>query len=307
MLLERRLVGHRQVERDDHRHADADGLVGQRRHRRVGLLVEGEVLGAERRLAGDLAGRPSRVADGRDDVRRAGLEPVGRGPAAAVRPRRRRRAAPAAEVTVDRVDACRPRPSTASSLVDRRRRWRPSRCWRPARTAATSRRSASRLGRLVRAHTGQCVIGLAGRQGERAPGQRHESPPSAGEDVGRTCWRLPVTSVRGRSTSVTGHPQSADSARRESRLRYELSARARRGSTRRSSRTAPARRATTPMMNSHQAPTRCRTRTRRASSAHHSGHQEYGGKKPSSPAPSAISPSLRSSGRGSMFLAWKPR
>src|SRR3954447_6720958 len=41
--------------------------------------------------------------------------------------------------------------------------------------------------------------------------------------------------------------------------------------------------------------------------AHHSGHQEYGGKKPSSPAPSAISPSFRSSGRGSIFFAWKPR
>src|SRR3954462_13091800 len=41
--------------------------------------------------------------------------------------------------------------------------------------------------------------------------------------------------------------------------------------------------------------------------AHHNGHQEYGGKKPSSPAPSAISPSGRSSGRGSIRQAWKPR
>ena len=35
-------------------------------------------------------------------------------------------------------------------------------------------------------------------------------------------------------------------------------------------------------------------------SAAHSGHQENGGKNPSSPAPSAISPSLRSSGRSSI-------
>src|SRR3954451_20926058 len=41
--------------------------------------------------------------------------------------------------------------------------------------------------------------------------------------------------------------------------------------------------------------------------AHHSGHQLYGGKKPSSPAPSAISASFWSSGRGSIFEAWKPR
>ena len=41
--------------------------------------------------------------------------------------------------------------------------------------------------------------------------------------------------------------------------------------------------------------------------AHHSGHQLYGGKNPSSPAPSAISAYFRSSGRGSMCVAWKPR
>src|SRR3712207_6148195 len=42
-------------------------------------------------------------------------------------------------------------------------------------------------------------------------------------------------------------------------------------------------------------------------SPHHIGHHEYGGKNPSSPAPSAISASLRSSGRGSIRLAWNPR
>src|SRR3954464_1271646 len=41
--------------------------------------------------------------------------------------------------------------------------------------------------------------------------------------------------------------------------------------------------------------------------AHHSGHHEYGGKNPSSPAPSAISASLRSSGRGAILAAGKPR
>ena len=61
------------------------------------------------------------------------------------------------------------------------------------------------------------------------------------------------------------------------------------------------------MMNSHQAPA-AMPKTHTASAApHHSGHQEYGGKKPSSPAPSAISASLRSSGRGSILAAWKPR
>src|SRR3954467_13557816 len=37
------------------------------------------------------------------------------------------------------------------------------------------------------------------------------------------------------------------------------------------------------------------------------GDQEYGGKNPSSPAPSAISASFRSSGRASIRPAWKPR
>ena len=49
VLLERRPVGDRHVEGDDHRHADADGLAGQRRDGRVGLLVEGEGLGGELR------------------------------------------------------------------------------------------------------------------------------------------------------------------------------------------------------------------------------------------------------------------
>src|SRR4029453_16608363 len=61
------------------------------------------------------------------------------------------------------------------------------------------------------------------------------------------------------------------------------------------------------MMNSHHAPAAIpKTQTARVA-AHHSGHQEYGGKKPSSPAPSAISPSLRSSGRGAILATWKPR
>src|SRR4051794_13163870 len=60
------------------------------------------------------------------------------------------------------------------------------------------------------------------------------------------------------------------------------------------------------MITSHQPITTPYTITAR-DAPHHSGHQEYGGKKPSSPAPSAISASLRSSGRGSIFLAWKPR
>src|SRR3954470_7581562 len=61
------------------------------------------------------------------------------------------------------------------------------------------------------------------------------------------------------------------------------------------------------MMNSHQAPEATPNTHTPSAAAHHSGHQEYGGKNPSSPAPSAISPSLRSSGRGSIFAAWKPR
>src|SRR5436190_22541875 len=61
------------------------------------------------------------------------------------------------------------------------------------------------------------------------------------------------------------------------------------------------------MMKSHQAPIATANTIVASVIAHHNGHQEYGGKKPSSPAPSAISPSLRSSGRGSIFFAWKPR
>src|SRR3954453_8387568 len=61
------------------------------------------------------------------------------------------------------------------------------------------------------------------------------------------------------------------------------------------------------MMNSHQAPTAMPYTHTASAPPHHSGHHEYGGKNPSSPAPSAISPSLRSSGRGSIFRAWKPR
>ena len=60
------------------------------------------------------------------------------------------------------------------------------------------------------------------------------------------------------------------------------------------------------MMNSHQ-PTATPSTIVARHIAHHSGHQLYGGKNPSSPAPSAISPSLRSSGRGSIRVMWKPR
>ena len=51
-------------------------------------------------------------------------------------------------------------------------------------------------------------------------------------------------------------------------------------------------------MTSHQAPIATPSTHDPSEAAHHSGHHEYGGKKPSSPAPSAISASLRSSGRG---------
>src|SRR4051794_41841125 len=61
-----------------------------------------------------------------------------------------------------------------------------------------------------------------------------------------------------------------------------------------------------PTMNSHQPKTMPSTTTASVS-AHHSGHQEYGGKKPSSPAPSMISASLRSSRPGALPRAGAPR
>ena len=61
------------------------------------------------------------------------------------------------------------------------------------------------------------------------------------------------------------------------------------------------------MMSSHQAAMAVPKTISASVAPHHSGHQLYGGKNPSSPAPSAISASLRSSGRGSMREAWKPR
>src|SRR3954470_2200571 len=64
---------------------------------------------------------------------------------------------------------------------------------------------------------------------------------------------------------------------------------------------------TKPMITIHQAAAAVPKTMTPSASAHHSGHHEYGGKNPSSPAPSAISPSLRSSGRGAIFRAWKPR
>ena len=42
------------------------------------------------------------------------------------------------------------------------------------------------------------------------------------------------------------------------------------------------------MMKSHQAPSAVAYTMMLSVIAHHSGHQEYGGKNPSSPAPSAI-------------------
>src|SRR4029078_6974920 len=62
-----------------------------------------------------------------------------------------------------------------------------------------------------------------------------------------------------------------------------------------------------PMIISHQAPSATPYTITARDPPHHRGHQEYGGKKPSSPAPSAISASFRSSGRGSILEAWKPR
>src|SRR3954453_10648281 len=61
------------------------------------------------------------------------------------------------------------------------------------------------------------------------------------------------------------------------------------------------------MMTSHQAPIAAPYTITASADPHHRGHQEYGGKNPSSPAPSEISASLRSSGRGSILAAWKPR
>src|ERR1044072_1275981 len=61
------------------------------------------------------------------------------------------------------------------------------------------------------------------------------------------------------------------------------------------------------MMNSHHAAIATPYTQKARAPARHSGHREYGGKKPSSPAPSAISPSLRSSGRGAIRVAWTPR
>src|SRR4051794_20185774 len=61
------------------------------------------------------------------------------------------------------------------------------------------------------------------------------------------------------------------------------------------------------MMSSHQAPSATPYTITPSEPPHHIGHQEYGGKKPSPPAPSAISASFKSSGRGSICEAWKAR
>ena len=61
------------------------------------------------------------------------------------------------------------------------------------------------------------------------------------------------------------------------------------------------------MTKSHQAANaRAYTETAAVAAAH-SGHQLYGGKKPSSPAPSAISALWVSSGRGYILESWNPR
>ena len=134
--------------------------------------------------------------------------------------------------------------------------------------------------------------------------------PSRGKDVPlRVTTDDPRTDSRDggdRHVVVTRGPGVP--ANRRSRLRRTsvrvLAAR----STRRSSRTAPARRARRPMMNSHQAPIATREddhgqRQRRTTAA----TSCTAGRSPSSPAPSAISASWRSSGRGSILEAWKPR
>ena len=73
VLLDRGLVGHRDVERHDHRHAHAHGLAGQRRHRRVGLLVQGQVDGVEARTPRD-GGPVGAPGHGRHGIVGAGLE-----------------------------------------------------------------------------------------------------------------------------------------------------------------------------------------------------------------------------------------
>ena len=83
VLLERRLVGDRHVEGDDHGHADTDGLALQRRERRVGLLVEREVLGVEPGGAGDLLSLGV-LGDGAHAVVEARLEAARGGPAGLV-------------------------------------------------------------------------------------------------------------------------------------------------------------------------------------------------------------------------------
>ena len=80
VLLDRGLVGDRDVEVHDDRHADPDGLAGERDEARVGLLVQGERLGAERRES-LVALTPVGVDGGRRHaVAGARLEALGGGP-----------------------------------------------------------------------------------------------------------------------------------------------------------------------------------------------------------------------------------
>ena len=95
VLLERRLVGDREVERHDDGHADPDGLALQRSDRGVGLLVERQV------AVWNAAGALDRLTVGAgrrrgDPVVGARLEQGRGGPGAALDPARRR--GPAADV-----------------------------------------------------------------------------------------------------------------------------------------------------------------------------------------------------------------
>ena len=134
--------------RDDHRHADADGLAVERRDRRVGLLVEGQSLGAEP-AAVALLGAPS-----------SAVAPASRRTPCRARAGRRR---PRCRLVGDSSPATMPAfgrspdlvegagvGRTATSLVDRRRRARGDvACVTLTGTAARARRSASASGRVA--------------------------------------------------------------------------------------------------------------------------------------------------------------
>ena len=133
VLLDRRAVGHRHVEPHDHRHPDPDGLAGQRRDRRVGLLVEGQRCGPE--VGGPLDALPPSIE--------AWLTTVYDVPArAARRPSRtsgRPTACPApARTSSVTLTALSVPESAVTEIAGRRgRRWRPSPRWCARRASAT--------------------------------------------------------------------------------------------------------------------------------------------------------------------------